>query len=278
MTSHDAVNRLRRLLKTKKIGHVGTLDPLATGLLVMVVGQATKLAQYLQEANKEYLATILLGMETDTDDITGKIVNRSEVEVDQETIKQTMESFIGKTLQIPPNYAAIKINGKKMYEYARQDKALPKIEPRPIDIETIDQIEFNEDTDGRQLVAFRTVVSKGTYIRALARDIGRKLGSYATLTSLQRTRVDKFSLENAYTLEEVEANKHYFIDPLEYLGLPEIIVDQETAAKIENGMQLPPARFSARAQTLIRDQQGNALAIYRYDQEKDIMRMAVKLS
>ncbi|MBN2696580.1 MAG: tRNA pseudouridine(55) synthase TruB, partial [Bacilli bacterium] len=213
MTSHDAVNRLRRLLKTKKIGHVGTLDPLATGLLVMVVGQATKLAQYLQEANKEYLATILLGMETDTDDITGKIVNRSEVEVDQETIKQTMESFIGKTLQIPPNYAAIKINGKKMYEYARQDKALPKIEPRPIDIETIDQIEFNEDTDGRQLVAFRTVVSKGTYIRALARDIGRKLGSYATLTSLQRTRVDKFSLENAYTLEEVEANKHYFIDP-----------------------------------------------------------------
>ena len=199
MTSHDVVARLRRILKTKKIGHAGTLDPLATGVLPMLINKGTKLSQKLMEHDKTYIATIQFGIKTDTGDITGKAINNVGAAVHGDPI-ECLNTFLGEIQQIPPMYSAIKINGKKLYEYAREGITIER-EPRKITIYKIELINFNEE---KQELTIKVECSKGTYIRVLAEDIAEKLGTVGTIKELERTVVGNFKIEDAIKLDELE--------------------------------------------------------------------------
>ena len=196
MTSHDVINRIRRILNTKKVGHAGTLDPFATGVLPVAVGRATKFLEYLSDCDKSYRAEILFGIETSTGDITGEIVHQSECKPNALlAVDDILSSFVGKIQQTPPRYSAIKIDGRKAYELARKnvDFALP---PREVTIYNLTATSQTEST-----LTIDVDCSKGTYIRSLAVDIGRRLGIPATLKNLQRTRAGSFRLSDSITLE-----------------------------------------------------------------------------
>ena len=229
-TSRDVVNKLIKILHTKKIGHTGTLDPLATGVLVITIGRATKLCDLLTSEYKEYIATMKLGIETDTLDITGNILKEENYKVNERQIKEVLNSFLGKSIQEVPKYSAIKIKGKKLYEYARNniDVELPK---REIDIKNIDFMSYKDNT-----ITFKCLVSKGTYIRSLIRDIAYKLHTIGTMTELIRTKQGDFSIEDSYTLEEVENNNYKLMSYEEALNSYEIIdIDENTYKKVVNG-------------------------------------------
>ena len=197
-TSHDVVAKLRGILKMKKIGHTGTLDPQAEGVLPVCLGNATKLCDMLTDKTKEYEAVMQLGVTTDTQDMTGTILSEHKVDVTEEYISDIMSTFTGKIEQIPPMYSALKVNGKKLYELAREGK---EVERRARSVE-IYELQILEIT--LPLVRFRVSCSKGTYIRTLCQDIGEKAGCGACMKSLKRTRVDRFLAENALTLSEIE--------------------------------------------------------------------------
>lgn len=197
-TSHDVVARLRGILHQKKIGHTGTLDPAAVGVLPVCLGSATRLCGMLTDWNKEYVADCLLGVSTDTQDMTGRLLRRQPVAVDAAQAEAAVYSFQGTYLQVPPMYSALKVNGKKLYELARAGKEVERT-PRPV---TIEEIEVLETALPR--IRFRTVCSKGTYIRTLCADIGEKLGCGGTMEHLERTRVGMFRLEDALSLKDIE--------------------------------------------------------------------------
>ena len=201
-TSHDVVNILRKALNTKKIGHTGTLDPNATGVLPILIGKATKISKYLIEHNKTYIATISLGEKTDTGDGQGNIIEKdlNFQNISCKQIGDVLKTFIGKQKQIPPIYSAIKINGKKAYEYARQGQTI-ELEPRDIEIYSIDLIKIENNE-----ITFEVSCSKGTYIRTLCEDIAKKLGTIGYMKELTRTSVNEFKLENAVTIDEVKEN------------------------------------------------------------------------
>ncbi len=183
-TSHDIVSKIRKSLKLKKVGHTGTLDPLATGVLPILLGNATKLSKYLINHDKEYVATIKLGVKTDTGDIEGSIIDEQKVPLfTEEQIIEALNSFVGKQKQMPPMYSAIKVNGKKLYEYARNGE---KIEVATRDIE-IYNISFLQYIDNK--IKFKVSCSKGTYIRSLCEDIAQKLNTVGTMENLERTQV-----------------------------------------------------------------------------------------
>ncbi len=195
-TSRDVVNILNKELGTKKIGHTGTLDPIATGVLVVCVGQYTKLVDKITAYDKEYIATIQLGVETDTLDRTGKILKEnSEISVDNQVLINTLNSFLGKSLQEVPIYSAVKVNGKKLYDYARNQEEI-ELPKREIEIKEIELLESEKG-----FITFRTVVSKGTYIRSLIRDICKKLDILGTMYALERTRQGQFSVNESFPLE-----------------------------------------------------------------------------
>lgn len=198
-TSHDIVNIVRKQLKMKKVGHTGTLDPNATGVLPILVGQATKISKYLIEHRKTYIATIELGEKRDTGDSEGNITEEDAniKELDVNIIEQVLKSFLGKQKQIPPMYSAIKVNGKKLYEYARNGQEV-KVEPREIEIYKIELIEYKNNK-----IEFKVECSKGTYIRTLCEDISEKLGTVGYMKELQRTAVNKFRIEDSINLEEL---------------------------------------------------------------------------
>lgn len=201
-TSHDIVNKVRKIYNTKKVGHTGTLDPNATGVLPILIGKATKLSNYLTEHNKQYIATLKLGEKRDTGDSEGKTIKTEEVPIlDKENIEEILRSFLGKQLQTPPMYSAIKINGKKLYEYARVGKVV-EVPKREIEIYDIKLNSIKESE-----IEFLVDCSKGTYIRSLCEDIAKKIGTVGYMKELIRTKVDKFDIENSYTLEELEKNK-----------------------------------------------------------------------
>lgn len=229
-TSRDIVNIVSHELHTKKIGHTGTLDPIATGVLVICVGEATKICELLTAEYKEYIATIKLGVKTDTLDITGKILEEKKFNVDLNMIKNTLSSFKGKSKQQVPLYSAVKINGKKLYDYARQNIEV-ELPYRDIDIKDIELISFKDD-----LITFKTTVSKGTYIRSLINDICAKLGTIGTMQSLIRTKQGKFSLDETFTIEDIK-NNHYNIIPIEetLFSLETINIDNELYSKVKNG-------------------------------------------
>lgn len=183
-TSHDIVSKIRKKLNIKKVGHTGTLDPLATGVLPILLGNGTKLSKYLINHDKEYIATIKLGVKTDTADIEGTVIEEQEVPLlTEEQIMNSLESLKGKQKQIPPMYSAIKVNGKKLYEYARSGESI-MVEPRDIEIYNIELIQYKEHK-----IKFKVACSKGTYIRSLCEDIAQKLNTIGTMSALERTKV-----------------------------------------------------------------------------------------
>lgn len=199
-TSHDVIAKLRGILKQKKIGHTGTLDPNATGVLPVCLGNATKLCDLITDKDKTYKAVMKLGIVTDTQDITGKILHENKVDVTYEEIRQCIMEFVGESMQLPPMYSALKVNGKKLYELARQGKEIErkkrKITINSILISNIDIVENR--------IEFVVECSKGTYIRTLCNDIGEKLKCGAVMEDLVRIKVGRFSLEESITLSEVE--------------------------------------------------------------------------
>ena len=198
-TSHDVVAKLRGIVKQKKIGHTGTLDPDATGVLPVCLGNATKLCDMLTDKSKEYVTTMRLGFCTDTQDISGEVLKKQEVNVTKEDVTEAVMSFVGKYDQIPPMYSALKVNGKKLYELAREGIEIER-KARSIEIFAIEIMDINLPD-----ITMKVHCSKGTYIRTLCHDIGLKLGCFATMVSLKRTKVANFLLENAYTLSQIEA-------------------------------------------------------------------------
>ena len=199
-TSQDVVSKVKKILNVKKAGHIGTLDPMATGLLPILIGDYTKISKYLIEHDKTYIAKLKLGIKTDTGDITGNIIEKQEIS-QISNIEETINSFKGVQKQTPPMYSAIKIDGKKLYEYAREGKEV-EVPERKIEIYDIRLLNVD---DGE--IEFMVSCSKGTYIRVLCEDIARALGTIGTMSSLRRTIVDKFSIDDAYTFEELENSK-----------------------------------------------------------------------
>ncbi len=201
-SSHDVVNVLRKELNTKKVGHTGTLDPKATGVLPILIGNATKISKYLVEHDKTYSVVMELGTRTDTLDSEGKILETRKVEtLDEEKIKEVLSSFLGKQKQIPPMYSAIKINGKKAYEYARNGQVV-EITPREIEIY---EMKFKKYFDNQ--ISFIVKCSKGTYIRTLCQDIAERLGTIAYMKELQRTDVDIFNIKDAISIDDIKNKK-----------------------------------------------------------------------
>lgn len=199
ITSHDLVYKVRKKLGIKKVGHTGTLDPMATGVLVISIGKGTKTSDYILSSDKVYEAKIKLGVLTDSYDITGKILEEEDVCFTDEDIKDTLIKFTGKISQRPPIYSALKVKGKKLYEYAREGKDV-EIKKRDVEIYKIELLDFN----GKDEFTILTKVSKGTYIRSLANDLGRSLGTFGTLTELRRTRSGSFKIEDAIKVSAFE--------------------------------------------------------------------------
>lgn len=232
MTSHDVVAVLRRVTKIKQIGHTGTLDPFAEGVLPICIGKATRLIEYLQD-DKEYLATVQFGAATNTFDLDGEKVFTSDKKVSRDDIKEGLKSFEGEILQLPPIFSAIKVKGKKLYEYARKGEEV-EIQPRKVVIENIELKNFDEELQQAQILL---KCSKGTYIRSIANDLGKNLGCGGYLIKLIRTQAGKFRVENSVQLDGIDVESN-LINPLDILSLPKIAVDNDDLAKIKNGMPI----------------------------------------
>ena len=254
MTSFDVVNDISHLYGIKKVGHTGTLDPLAEGVLIVTIGKATKVVELLTASYKEYIAEVELGKLTDTLDITGQILAEKEIP-NIENLSDVIKSFQKTYLQEVPIYSAVKVNGKKLYEYARNniEVELPKKEV------TIKEIELLSTTD--KTFKFRTLVSKGCYIRSLINDIGKALNTYATMTSLVRTKQGKVTIKKTHKLAEIKKGLHkaYQID--EVLELPTIIVNSDISTKIRTGQKLD-ITFDVEDKVIFKDETGQILGIY----------------
>lgn len=232
MTSHDVVSVLRRVTKIKQIGHTGTLDPFAEGVLPICIGKATRLIEYLQD-DKEYFATVQFGAATNTFDLDGEKVFTSDKKVSRDDIKEGLKSFEGEILQFPPIFSAIKVKGKKLYEYARKGEEV-EIQPRKVVIENIELKNFDEELQQAQILL---KCSKGTYIRSIANDLGKNLGCGGYLIKLIRTQAGKFRVENSVQLDGIDVESN-LINPLDILNLPKIAVDNDDLARIKNGMPI----------------------------------------
>jgi len=240
-TSADVVAKLRGICGQRKIGHTGTLDPLATGVLPVCMGNATKLCGMLTDKDKEYETQLLLGVETDTQDITGKILATNTVNVSEEETVKACEAFVGTYEQVPPMYSAIKVNGKRLYELAREGKEIER-KARSVTIRELEILELK-----LPVVRMRIVCSKGTYIRALCADIGQKLGCGGVMKSLRRTRVGDFTLDRALTLGQLQELKDAdrlgeAVYPVEdcFLSCPALHVPKEFVRLLENGNAIAP--------------------------------------
>ena len=232
MTSRDVVNSLIKILNTKKIGHTGTLDPFAEGLLLVGVNKGLKVVKLLNYKDKEYIAKVKLGIKTDTLDITGNILEERKEDLNQEELVEVLQNFIGEYSYEVPIYSAIKINGKKLYEYAREGKKveIPIKDSYIYDIKLIN-IEENSFT-------FSVKVSNGTYIRALVRDISKKLNKLMTLEELTRTKVDNLLIENSYTLEDIKNNNFKLLKINDLLNYKEVELSGYLEAKVLNGNKI----------------------------------------
>ena len=262
ITSRDVVNIVGKTLNTKKVGHTGTLDPMARGVLVLCLGNALKVCELITANDKEYIAKVILGIETETLDTTSPIINTKKTNITKEEIEKVLNSFKGSYLQEVPKYSAVKINGKKLYEYAREGKEieLPKKMVTIYDIQLISDITYYNDTTSFYI---KTTVSKGTYIRSLIRDIGYKLNTCGCMDSLERTRQGIFNIDNSYTLEEIKNNNYKLLSIEESLpNIPLVEVDNKTLFKIRNGVKLK--KFFAGDMAIIKDK-NKVVAIYKND-------------
>ena len=235
-TSHDVVAILRRVTKIKQIGHTGTLDPFAEGVLPVCIGKATRLIEYLAD-DKAYIGTVQLGKSTTTYDIEGDMVKVSDKEVSIEEIEKALQSFRGEVEQFPPIYSAIKVNGKKLYEYARKGEEV-EIKPRKVTIKNLKIL--NYDSKNRVLELY-IECSKGTYIRSIANDLGEVLGVYGHLTKLVRVKAGEFEIKDCIRLEDLKTKEDaekVLINPLEKLHYPKYELGEEEKNKVLNGMEI----------------------------------------
>lgn len=244
MTSHDIVGHLRRLYGMKKIGHAGTLDPAAAGVLPVALGKGTRMLEFMDNDTKTYKVELLLGTETDTGDDTGKVLQEVEYTMpSREKILEVLNSFLGKIKQCPPIYSAIKINGKKACDLARKNQMVEMPE-REVEIFSID---FQETTETGFI--FTVHCSKGTYIRSLCMDIGKKLGIVSTMAFLIRTQVGKFTLENSFTMEEINLCPEHVLLPVDYPleKMEKTAVNDRLAIEFKQGKKLPlPAELKGK--------------------------------
>lgn len=265
VTSRDVVNKVCKIFNTKKVGHTGTLDPIATGVLVICIGKATKLVELLTCNDKEYIASVKLGILTDTLDVTGKVIKKQDNKISKEELEKVLNTFIGKYNQEVPLYSAVKINGKKLYEYARNNEnvELPK---RKVEIKKIELLSFNKDS-----YSFKVIVSKGTYIRSLIKDINDKLGIIGVMSDLKRTRQGDFRLEESYTLEDLMNGKFKLIrlnDVLKDMNC--VIIDDSLFNIVKNG-GLVNNIYNKEIVTFIYN--NNVVAIYKiYEKDKTKMK------
>ncbi len=235
-TSHDVVNVIRKIFNTRKVGHTGTLDPDATGVLPICIGKGTKVCDMLTFSDKEYVARVRLGIQTDTQDISGEVIRESEVNVTFDELKCISEKFKGEIMQIPPMYSAIKIGGKKLCDLARKGIEVER-KPRPVTVYSIDISNF----DGKEF-DMKVACSKGTYIRTLCHDIGNALGCGAVMTELRRTKASVFSIDNSHTLESLKQRKengtlNEVLSPVDsvFSHMPELEISDGIKKRITNG-------------------------------------------
>lgn len=231
MTSRDVVNIVCKTLNTRSVGHTGTLDPIATGLLAIAINKGVKIVDFLVNDTKEYIATVQFGILTDTLDVTGKVLDEvKDYVIDEEKLKQVLDSFVGKMIQEVPKYSAVKVAGKRLYEYARKGEEV-EIPKREIEIFNIELLTFDNDE-----FSFKVTVSKGTYIRSLIRDIGIKLGIPCSMKELIRTKQGNFKIEDSYTIDEIKDNNYKVIPIKDCLSnYTTIEVDDFIANKVLNG-------------------------------------------
>lgn len=260
-TSRDIVNIISKKLNTKKVGHTGTLDPIAEGVLVVPIGRALKISELLTSEKKEYIAKVILGYETDMLDITGKEIKRNIPNVDKDKLIEVLNSFIGKYNQEVPMYSAVKINGRKLYEYARSN--IPITPPSKIvEIYSISLLEGPIYKDDTVEFTMKCEVSKGTYIRSLIRDIAYKLSTYGTMKELIRTKQGSFLLEDAFTLEDIQKDNYKLLSIKEALPNIKITkIDDKTLKQVKNGMVLD--KFFEEEISLLVDKDGREIAIYK---------------
>ena len=265
-TSRDIVNIVSKKLHTKKVGHVGALDPMASGLLILCVGNALKVAELLTNHDKEYIAGITLGIETDTLDMDGSILKEENVNVSETLIKEVISSFKGSYMQQVPKYSAVKVNGKKLYEYARNniDVELPSREVNIYDISVLDDIVYK---DNKVYFKIKCMVSKGTYIRSLVRDIGKKLNTIAVMNSLVRLKINDFDIADSYTLSDIENDNFSLIDTMDaFPNVPRIVVDDNMAFKIRNGVIID--NLFSEDMAFILDKDNTLMALYKREDKK----------
>lgn len=260
-TSRDIVNLICKNLNTRKVGHTGTLDPSASGVMVICVGKALKLCEMLSNHDKEYIAGITLGIETDTLDMDGQILKEENVKIEKDKIIEIINSFKGTYIQEVPKYSAVKVNGRKLYEYARsnQDVVLPKKEVTINDIDIVDDIEYK---DNKVFFKIKCNVSKGTYIRSLVRDIGNKLNVPAVMNSLVRIKLGNITLDKAYSIKNILDGDFELVNIEDFFpNIKRIIVNDEMAFKIKNGVILDNLFDDNMA--FIFDKEKNLLALYK---------------
>ncbi len=239
-TSHDVVAKLRGIYREKRIGHSGTLDPMATGVLVVFLGRATRAVELCENDDKEYEAGLRLGLVTNTQDTTGETLEVRPVVVTEEQVREAMDAFVGPIQQIPPMYSAVKIGGKKLYELARKGQSVER-KPRDITIHSLDILDHQGDD-----YLLRANCSKGTYVRTLCHDIGEKLGCGGCMYALRRTRAGRFTLSDAVTLEEIQAAKEQgtheaLLRPVDSLfsRYPETVLSEKNVTRCKNGTDIP---------------------------------------
>lgn len=252
-TSHDLVMKTRRILNTKKIGHGGTLDPNATGLMLLTLGKATKMTQFVQLHDKEYIAQIKLGIYTDSLDITGNVIETAEVNpVSVEQINDVFKSMIGPQKQLPPMYSAKKVNGQTLYKAARNNQ---EVERKPADITIYELQLLRYEND---LIDFRVKCSTGTYIRVLADDICRKLNNIGTLNELCRTEIADFTLDQAYTLEQIEEGNFTLLTTYDVMNFYPYY-EMEDITDVLNGKTI---RLNTKEETVIITHENEVIAVY----------------
>lgn len=260
-TSRDVVNVISKTLHIKRVGHTGTLDPMATGVLAVCVGEATKLVEILMCNDKEYVAEITLGIDTDTLDTTGHVLNKIDTHLSALEIDSVLEQMVGCYMQEVPKYSAVKVNGKKLYEYAREeiDVKLPSHEVSIFSLYRISEVTYE---NGLTKFKIKTEVSKGTYIRSLIRDIAIKLGTVGVMSSLVRTRQGSFTIDACNTLSEITSGNYKMYSIAEMLDFEyTVIVDEILESMIKNGRVLEN-RYDSNF-VVFKNKKGNVLAIYK---------------
>jgi len=262
VTSRDVVNELVHVFNTKKIGHTGTLDPIASGVLVCTIGKYTKLNDVLTSKYKEYIATMELGYLTDTLDNTGEILSKSDDIPNEDKIREVINSYKKKYMQEVPIYSSVKVNGRKLYEYARNNESV-ELPIKEVDIKEIEILSI----DDREIV-FKTLVSKGTYIRSLIRDIGEDLGCHASMIDLIRTKQGKFNIEDTYTIDEIKEGNYNILNIEDVLDIDIIDMSDSLYKMVVNGVKL---EYKSNKEFILFNYNGEKVAIYKKNGDKYVM-------